>query len=567
MLMLDSTKRTLRGFTALLALAEVLIACSGSSAGTTTTEFVAPETTTTTVPTTTTTVDEGPCAVAFCVTYHIRPEAIWSDGIPVTSDDFVYTYEVFSDPLRGSSITIGYDLVETVEVVDDKTVIFGLSEVFGPWRTLFDIVLPAHVADPMNLSVTASAFRLQDQIVDDRILLTRNTNFWSSIDPASGAPVGDVEQVEFVFVESVRERLGGLGEKTFDMINPSPLAWMVEDLAELTEVTTTISTGPFWEHIDFNHDDPLLGQSWVREAIALAIDREAILDLTVRMIGPNARPLDNSIWMTDADVYSPHYDIPFDPVRSEQVLEDHLCVKGDDGVYDCQGRRMSFAWTTTVGDEFRVDTATMVQESLEQVGIEIDIQLRTPSDLFSGDVFFGGPEVWQLINFSWKAAADPHLGNSTYYCTGQALSGFGSLNVNRYCNDEVEALVRSTDEIVDSSSRAEAYNEADRIYLEDLAIIPLYQKPSLLAWNIELDGPEPNMSRATDMWNLAAWAGQGSIVFALETEPTQLDPVAQWDKDTAVVMRALVSGAFSTTPALEFVPILIESADTYVSDR
>jgi ABC-type transport system substrate-binding protein len=555
-------KRTLPS---LLALAILLVACSESSVDTTTTTSTAPTTTTTTFPATTTTLDEGPCPAAFCVTYNIQPEAIWSDGVPVTSDDFVYTYEVFADPRNGGSGAIGYELVETVEVVDDKTVIFGFSQTYGSWRTLFDIVLPAHIADPLNLSVTASAFRL-DSVEDDRIVLKRNSNFWSPVELTSGSPVGDVDQVDFVFVESVRERLSGLEEGEFDLINPSPLDWIVEDLNEMTAARNAVSAGPFWEHIAFNHDDPLLSQSWVREAIALAIDREAILDETVNNIGPDIGSLDNSIWMTNAAVYSPNYNTVFDPVRSEQILQDRFCVKGDDGIYECQGRRMSFAWSTTIGDEFRVTAAEMIQDSLEQVGIEIEIQLRTPSDLFSSDVFFGGPEVWQMINFSWKAAADPYLGNTTYYCVGEAPSGFGALNVSRYCNDEVEALIRSTERIVDATQRAGVYNDADRLYLEDLAVIPLYQKPSLLAWNEGLSGPVPNMSRSTDMWNLAAWAGQESIVIALETEPAQLDPVALWDEDTAVVMRSLLSGAYSITPTLEFVPVLVESAETYVSE-
>jgi len=558
-------RHRLRGLASLLALTLLLVACSESVAGTTTTSVLPADTTTTTIATTTTTLDERPCSAAFCVTYHIRPEAIWSDSEPVTSEDFVYTAEVFADPSNGGLVTIGYDLIETIEIVDDKTVIFGLSEVYGPWRTLFDIVLPAHVADPLNLSVTASAFRLQE-VEGDRIVLGRNSNFWSDVDPASGSPVGDVKKVAFITISAVRDRLSALESLEVDVIKPSPLDWVVEDLNKMTTSTNVVSSGPFWEHIDFNHDDPLLSEDWVREAIALGIDRERVLDETVRTVGPETGSLGNTIWMTNADVYASHYNIRFDPLRSEQILLDHSCVKADDGIYECQGQRMSFAWSTTVGDEFRVKTANLIQESLEEIGIEIDIQLRTPSDLFSNDVFFGGPEIWQIVNFSWKAGADPHLGNSIYYCSGGAPSGFGALNVNRYCNDEIEVLVRSTNSIVDSSQRADAYNEADRLYLDDLAIVPLYQKPSLLAWNVELSGPSPNMSRSTDMWNLAAWVGPESIVIALATQPSLLDPVEPWNEDTSLVMRSLVSGAFSTTPSLEFVPVLIESAETYVSD-
>ena len=197
---------------------------------------------------------------------------------------------------------------------------------------------------------------------------------------------------------------------------------------------------------------------------------------------------------------------------------------------------------------------------------ELIVDFRTPSDVFSSDVFFGGPEVWQILNFSWKASADPHLGNSIFYCAGDAPNGYGSLNVTRYCNPEVESLVRSTDSILDPDERASTYNDADRLYLADVAVVPLYQKRDVLAWSRGLSGPTANMSRATFMWNLPAWDGPDSIVIALETAPTELDPVGPWNEDTAVIMRSLVSGAYTTTPDLQFVPVLIESAETWTRD-
>ena len=113
------------------------------------------------------------------------------------------------------------------------------------------------------------------------------------------------------------------GTLDVDVIKPSPLDWVVEDLNEMTTSTNVVSSGPFWEHIDFNHDDPLLGQDWVREAIALGIDRDTLLDETVRTVGSDTESLDNSIWMTSADAYESHYDDVYDPVRSEQILQDH----------------------------------------------------------------------------------------------------------------------------------------------------------------------------------------------------------------------------------------------------
>lgn len=552
--------------TLLSAVAALAIsACSEQATEPTTTTVTLPAVTTTVPAVTTTTIDPTPCDSVFCVTYRIRPEANWSDGMPVTSADFVYTLELLTDPLADST-PVGYDRIVEVVVVDDKTLTVGFDDVYGPWRTLFDVVLPAHVGDPSDFSVTAGPFQLEERVEGDRIVLRRNTNYWASVDPASGEDVGDVEELEFAIVESVRDRLAGLEDGELDVINPTPLDWVVEEAQDTPGAVAVVTPGAFWEHIDFNHDDPLLSQTWVRRVIAMAVDREAILAATVEPIDANVTLLDNTIWMTKAGDYQANYSVEYDPVRAEEILNERFCDKSDDGIYDCQGRRMSFVWTTTLGDDARETVAGIVQESLAEIGIELIIDLRTPSELFSTEVFFGGPNVWQMIHFSWKAAADPHLGNSIFYCSGDGPAGFGALNVNRYCNDDVETLIRSTDTVVGADERASIYNEADQLYLDDIAVIPLYQKPALLAWNAGLKGLQPNMSDATDVWNLASWAGLGSVVFALGTEPAELEPFGPWNQDTALVMRSLVSGAFTITPDLRFVPVLIEDAETWVRD-
>lgn len=334
----------------------------------------------------------------------------------------------------------------------------------------------------------------------------------------------------------------------------------------MENVVFDVGPGEFWEHIDFNHDDPLLSQHWVREVFALSIDRSAILDETVRTIDPQIPALDNTVWMTNSVHYEPHFQFGHDPERARQILEEHHCELGEDDVYSCQGGRMSFVWSTTLGDAARELQAEMVRNDLAGVGVELVVDLRTPSQLFSSDVFFGGPEVWQIINFSWKAGADPYLGDTTYVCEGTAPNGFGALNVNRYCDPEVNDLIDSAGMIADPAQRADVYNNADRLYLGDLAVIPLYQKPSFMAWNNTISGPQVSLSRSTDLWNVAAWSGKDTVIVALDSLPDELDPVRGGDENTSMVLSAILTGAYGVTPGLEHVPVLIESAETIVSD-
>lgn len=554
----------------------VVVTCSGSeNQPTTTTDAPAVVTTATSVPAPTTTSSEvAPCPDLFCVVYHIRPEATWSDGSPVVSDDFVYTYRVLADPNNDVSSHSGYALISEYQVIDQKTVLFAFTEAYGAWQTLFAVVLPSHVLGEgayedefeLALGATSGPFTFDDRIEGESLTLVRNPQYWTETEPVSGLDLGDVNQIQFVFEPNVRDQLGDLDDGDIDVSRPRPLAWMVEEAQGMENVTLQVGPGQFWEHIDFNHADPLLSQRWIRDAISLGIDRQAILDSTIRPIDPAAQPLDSTVQMVNSFAYEPHFPDGFDPEAAEQILVDHLCEPGDDEIYVCQGQRMSFVWATTAGDPFRETQFDQVAAFLETIGIEVIADFMTPSQLFSNEVFFGGPEVWQIMNFSWKADADPHLANSTYYCMGSAPSGFGALNVNRYCDPEIEDLVRSTDMLVDQDLRVRAYNDADAAYLEDLALIPLYQKPAFMAWNAAITGPELNPSSATDFWNVGAWSGKETVIVALNAEPGRLNPIRPADANEALILAALFHGAYGIDSSMHFVPVLIEDAELILSD-
>jgi peptide/nickel transport system substrate-binding protein len=517
----------------------------------------------------TTTSEVARCPDVFCLVYHIRPEASWSDGRPVTAADFVFTQQVRSDPRAPAQTRMGYDLVTDVTEIDDKTVQFSLAEVYGPWQTLFDVVLPAHIEgvseDEHGLSVTSGPFILGEWIPGESVTLQRNPVYWATSDPISGRSLGDVESIRFVFQESVRSALTSLGRGEVDVVNMRPLDWVIDDVAAMANVRYETAPGAFWDHIDFNFDDPLLSKSWVREVISLAVPREAIAEATVRTVDPLTPLLDNSVWMSNSFSYEAHYDAANDPERAEQLLVENSCVRDDDDIYACEGQRMSFVWLAAYGDPYRETLFEMTREALASIGVELIPRFMTPSDLFSSDVFFGGPEVWQLINFSWKAAADPYLGNGIYLCEGTAPNGYGSLNVGRYCNESVDTLIRSTESVVDPAERAALYNQADALYMSDLAMIPLYQRPEFLAWVNQVSGPSLNMSDSTVLWNVSAWTGKPEVVISIEEEPLSLHPARPRDGGAAMILAAMVSGAFGIDPELRFHPVLIESVETIVS--
>lgn len=514
-------------------------------------------TSTTTPPITTTTIDPAivmasECPSVVCLVYRISPEARWSDGEPVVAADFVATVAAHQDPLA-ADLSPGYDRIAAIDVIDDRTVRVGMNERYGAWEGLFTRLVPAH-APTFDLATLPSSgpFVLEEWTPGDRIVVTRNEDWWSDVDPISGAPLGSVSQIEFVFMPDPDQRIAALEVGEVDVIAVRPDSGMVEELSGVAGVEYVVAPGAFWEHIDFQHEDEMLSQSWVREVFDLAIDRQKAIDRTVRIIDPSAPALDNTIWMTNTVEYEPHYQDRFDPGAAEQLLIDNGCVR-DGRLFSCGEREMSFVWASTSDDPDRREILESVSEDLATIGIELVPDLRAPSAFVTRDFLFGGREVWQLINFSWRTGSDPTRGDQTYFCDDS------DLNVNRFCSQEVEDEVMAASLEMDPEARAALYNEADRQYLAEKALIPLYQKPVMLAWSAGLDGPVPNYSTSSDLWNVASWTGTDSIVVALAAEPLSLDIRSTADESANMVLSTLLYGAFGMDPMLRHVPVLVES--------
>jgi len=573
-----NTRPTIRLVSVVAILALVVAACGDGEStettsegeATTTTGEAPPQETTTTLPPT-----EGECADAFCVKYNIHPDAAWADGTPVTADDFAFTYETIMNDQLDITSRDGYDKMTGYEVVDDKTFVAVFGELYAPWQTLFAPVLPAHELEgqPFNtvwdelITLGSGPFVMEEWVVDERIVLQRNENYWASEELASGAPLGDVQTMNIVFLEDSQTQVQALRGLEIDMFYPQPQVSLVEEVDGIEGVEWEAGLGPIWEHVDFNHSDPLLSQKFIRQAFAQGIDRDSMTEAVVRPIAADAQPLGNTIWMNGTAYYEDHFtQYPYDPVAAEAHLTDNGCTRGADGIHECDGQRLSFNWATTAGNEGRELTFALAQANLAEIGIEVNAAFGPAAEVFADEFLYGDYTVWQIFNFAWVGSPDPVGGNTIYYCEGDAPSGFGGINVTRYCNDEMEQLVRATDTEVDPAARAALYNEADAIYLEDVATIPLYQKPTFFAWNSGIQGPQDNATNTGPFWNIGAWTGKELITYGADQQPESMNGLEPDGNlfATGLIQTAVLEGAYTVTPDFRYVEQLITSAEPIV---
>ena len=148
------------------------------------------------------------------------------------------------------------------------------------------------------------------------------------------------------------------------------------------------------------------------------------------------------------------------------------------------------------------------------------------------------------------------------------MNGFGELNFFRYCDEEVDALIRQTDVIVDPDERAATYNQADELWLGAIPMIPMYQRPTLLAWDSVIQGPGDNPSEIGPFWNIADWSGKEEVNFGANMQPGSMNIVEPDGNqiESIFIANAILEGAFTITPDLEYAPLLVESAEPIVNE-
>ncbi len=566
------TSRAARWASLFAVLALVVAACGGDTATTTTageevttTEGEAEPTTTAAPPSTTV----GDCEDAFCVKYNIHPDAAWADGTPVTADDFVFTYETIINPVLDITSREGYNQITGYNVIDDKTVVFSFGAVYAPWQTLFSAVYPKHVLEnqPFNaiwddaITMGSGPFIFSEWVPDERIVLTRNPDYW-------GPSTGDVQTVNIVFLEDSQTQVQALRGQEIDMFYPQPQVSLVEEVDAIDGVEWEAGLGPVWEHFDFNQDDARLQNQYIRQAIAQGINRDAIVEAIVRPIAADAEPLGNSVWMNTSANYEDHFNerFPYDPAAAEALLTDNGCTKGGDGIYECGGERLSFTWSTTAGNEGRELQFELAQADLAAIGIEVTAKFGPASEVFADSFINGGADQWQVFNFAWVGSPDPQGGNTLYYCEGDNSNGFGGNNNLRYCDEEVDALIKATDAQVDPAERAATYNQADDLWLAQIPMIPMYQKPTFFAWNSAIVGPKDNATQIGPFWNIQDWTGKETVIFAADQQPESMN-ILEPDGNlfaAGLIATSIIQGAYTITPDFQYVPQLIESAEPIV---
>lgn len=476
-------------------------------------------------------------------TYHLRSDWNWSDGTPVTAQDFVYAYNVIASGKTSSPRAYAVAPIVSVEASDDHTLVINYKTAAcnNLNNTNAVRVIPAHTfqeqigddfskVDTMdfnlNPSVSAGPFSFADFQPGQQVSLQANQAYPDALD-GYVSPTGfiyknvndvNVALEQFLAGEvNVMDRYAAIPPQNFP------------DLRTRTqngEIKTYESLDNGYEWLAFNLSDPknpvngldengnpvaqpphpIFGDARVRKALAMAIDVDAIIQGA--LFGEAVRATSPSIatsWAYNPDLKP----VAFDLEAAKQALADAGWTdQNGDGILEAHGAMyapddtpLAFSLITGAGDSTVVAVGQIIQDQLKKVGANVDFQaidFNTAVQQLVGQTYDTA-----LLGWSLSYPDDPDFGFA--FNPENDVVG-GGFNFVSYNNPEVTDLLFKASNLAgcDPTGRAELYHQAQQKLVDDQPYVFLYTAKRIEAasGNMENFSPYPNQL----FWNVDQWA-------------------------------------------------------------
>jgi peptide/nickel transport system substrate-binding protein len=457
------------------------------------------------------TVDNGGISEdGLTITVRLREDAVWSDGEPVTAEDFVFTYEMIMDDRNSVLSRAPYDqVVESVTAEDDHTLVISFFEPYAPWLSnIFDFVIPKHVLEPVleaegtldvaewnrQPSVSVGPYVFSEWESGSHILFTRNENHWQTA------------AIERIFVRMTPDdaaqvaaiKAGDTDIGVFISFSDVP---ELEALGTLQVVSTASGFMEGWFFNVGEDTHPALQDVRVRQALAHGFNRWQITnDLLLGLSEPPASPWDLSPYA------SPNVEpVPYDPERAAELLDEAGWIMGAAGVREKDGEQLRLRYVTNTR-RLRLDTQVVVQDMFRDLGVEFEL-INHPSDIFFGSYAEGGPVStgdYDIAEWSSQPAAYPDPSTTRWTCREipSPENPVGN-NWNFYCNPELDALFEAEASTVDTEERIAIYEQIQTIMQEDMVWLGVWQDNDV--WTVSNRLGNVRLSGAAPFWNVGEW--------------------------------------------------------------
>jgi peptide/nickel transport system substrate-binding protein len=477
------------------------------------------------------------------VTWKLKQDIKWADGEPFTADDVLFTYQYIMNPDVKSSSAGSYREVESVEVLDDYTIKVNFKQPTAAWYAPFvgpfGMIIPRHIFEaynganfaeaPANLQAIGtgpyfvSEYRKEDVLIIGgnavstvKIIYEINPHyrdpnkpFFNKVELQGGGDLNLAGQaskdgaVDFAWNLALPEDTLADIELEGKMVVLAPPSSFVERIMiNFTDPNKETADG---ERSSLRFPHPFLSDLQVRQAIAIAIDREAIA-------APYGRggKLTTNILAEPSFYASPNNAFEYNPQKAAQLLDEAGWIdSNEDGIREKDGVELRLVFQTSI-QALRQAAQEQVKKDLEAVGFAVELK-QVDSSIFLGPPkdttdtrrqFYADFEEFAFSNKS----PDPTAYMAGWVCdqAAQKENDWSLPNWSRYCNPEFDALFNQAAAELDPDKRTELFVKMNELLIQDVAVIPLVNTTQPMGISVELKGYDLTLWDV-EVWKIADW--------------------------------------------------------------
>jgi len=437
------------------------------------------------------------------LTFHLRENAVWSDGVPVTAEDVRWTWQAQTNPDVAWDNAFMKRNIRDVEAVDPHTVRFHFTRAYA--KQMGDAnegtILPKHAWETLPFAqwrqsadwfkqhaVYSGPFVIASWKTQQELELRRNERFYEKDRPYLDQVV---LRVTLDPGSALIQLLNGEVD-FFAQIQPND--------APRIKADPRLDVVSYWSNlyvfVAWNNDDPLFADRDVRRALTLGIDRQAIVDTILGSYGRvGVSPILFSIWAHDRTLQP----LPYDPAEARRLLESKGWKDSDgDGVLDRGGKPFAFELSSNAGNQQRADAAVMIQQQLSKVGVRATPRTMEFNTLV--DQANKGRIAAMVLGLSIDTSLD--LTGNFHSSQIPSPTNEGS-NFERYRNPEVDRLLDEIAATPDLQSARPRLDQVQRILHRDQPVTFLWESQRLSPVNKRIHDAKPNALRS--FFNLKDW--------------------------------------------------------------
>ena len=453
------------------------------------------------------------------ITFKLRDDVKWSDGTPLTADDYVFTYEmIMSNKNTVASRAPFEDRVASVEAKDPHTLVVTFKEPYAPWMTSIfsrvnsSVALPKHILQPVfekdgtldnaewnrKPTVSVGPFKFKEWESGSHLAFEANPDFWL------GAPKANEIFIRVVPDDAAQLAAIKAGDVDIGVfISPSD----VPDLEKLGTVQVAKVQSGYKESWYFNlsaeeatKGNPALQDANVRRAVVMAVDRDKITQELLYGLTKPALTLWDGMPQANASIEP----IKFDPEGAKKLLDAAGWKVGADGIREKDGVKLKLRYVTTTR-EVRKNTQAIVQQMWKDVGIDTEL-VNHPSDVFFNSYGDKGPVATGQYDIAeWSNSPEFPDPNTTAWLCSEIPSDANppGNNWQFVCDKELDALFQKQAQTVDAKARTEIFQQIQKIIADKVYWVSVWDDPDL--WTVSNKLSDVKISGATPFWNAYAW--------------------------------------------------------------